>query len=272
MELTLTGKNAGLKERIPMCGVPFHSVNPYIEKLVDKGYKVAICEQLEDPKNTKGMVKRGVVEVISKGTVVNLELLNEHDNNYIASVIDFEYLYMLTVADISTGELKSLSIPHHKDKLLNEILHLNIKEVILENNEDIELITMLKDNYGVEISISDNYLTEGYEELLNSTDEPRVKQGIRHLLYYLVVRELKDLRHISHVEIIDKNDFLEMDVHTVRNLELVLTLRLHERTFSLLWLLDKTKTAMGSRKLKTWLLNPLRNKEEIEERYKNWKF
>ncbi len=229
---------------------------------------MAICEQLEDPKNTKGMVKRGVVEVISKGTVVNLELLNEHDNNYIASVIDFEYLYMLTVADISTGELKSLSIPHHKDKLLNEILHLNIKEVILENNEDIELITMLKDNYGVEISISDNYLTEGYEELLNSTDEPRVKQGIRHLLYYLVVRELKDLRHISHVEIIDKNDFLEMDVHTVRNLELVLTLRLHERTFSLLWLLDKTKTAMGSRKLKTWLLNPLRNKEEIEERYK----
>ncbi|MCX4253974.1 MAG: DNA mismatch repair protein MutS [Bacilli bacterium] len=268
LELTLTGKNAGLKERIPMCGVPFHSVNPYIEKLVDKGYKVAICEQLEDPKNTKGMVKRGVVEVISKGTVVNLELLNEHDNNYIASVIDFEYLYMLTVADISTGELKSLSIPHHKDKLLNEILHLNIKEVILENNEDIELITMLKDNYGVEISISDNYLTEGYEDLLNSTDEPRVKQGIRHLLYYLVVRELKDLRHISHVEIIDKNDFLEMDVHTVRNLELVLTLRLHERTFSLLWLLDKTKTAMGSRKLKTWLLNPLRNKEEIEERYK----
>ncbi len=268
LELTLTGKNAGLKERIPMCGVPFHSVNPYIEKLVDKGYKVAICEQLEDSKNTKGMVKRGVVEVISKGTVVNLELLNEHDNNYIASVIDFEYLYMLTVADISTGELKSLSIPHHKDKLLNEILHLNIKEVILENNEDIELITMLKDNYGVEISISDNYLTEGYEELLNSTDEPRVKQGIRHLLYYLVVRELKDLRHISHVEIIDKNDFLEMDVHTVRNLELVLTLRLHERTFSLLWLLDKTKTAMGSRKLKTWLLNPLRNKEEIEERYK----
>ena len=268
LELTLTGKNAGLKERIPMCGVPFHSVNPYIEKLVDKGYKVAICEQLEDPKNTKGMVKRGVVEVISKGTVVNLELLNEHDNNYIASVIDFEYLYMLTVADISTGELKSLSIPHHKDKLLNEILHLNIKEVILENNEDIELITMLKDNYGVEISISDNYLTEGYEELLNSTDEPRVKQGIRHLLYYLVVRELKDLRHISHVEIIDKNDFLEMDVHTVRNLELVLTLRLHERTYSLLWLLDKTKTAMGSRKLKTWLLNPLRNKEEIEERYK----
>ena len=268
LELTLTGKNAGLKERIPMCGVPFHSVNPYIEKLVDKGYKVAICEQLEDSKNTKGMVKRGVVEVISKGTVVNLELLNEHDNNYIASVIDFEYLYMLTVADISTGELKSLSIPHHKDKLLNEILHLNIKEVILENNEDIELITMLKDNYGVEISISDNYLTEGYEELLNSTDEPRVKQGIRHLLYYLVVRELKDLRHISHVEIIDKNDFLEMDVHTVRNLELVLTLRLHERTYSLLWLLDKTKTAMGSRKLKTWLLNPLRNKEEIEERYK----
>ena len=96
LELTLTGKNAGLTERIPMCGVPFHSVTPYIEKLIDKGYKVAICEQLEDPKNTKGMVKRGVVEVISKGTVVNLESLNEHDNNYIASLLDLEYIYLLT--------------------------------------------------------------------------------------------------------------------------------------------------------------------------------
>ena len=117
LELTLTGKNAGLKERVPMCGVPYHSVNPYIQKLIEKGYKVAICEQLEDPKTVKGTVKRGVVEVISKGTVVNLESLNEHDNNYIASVLDLEYLYLLTIADISTGELKSLSINHHKDSV-----------------------------------------------------------------------------------------------------------------------------------------------------------
>ena len=267
LELTLTGKNAGLKERVPMCGVPYHSVNPYIQKLIEKGYKVAICEQLEDPKTVKGTVKRGVVEVISKGTVVNLESLNEHDNNYIASVLDLEYLYLLTIADISTGELKSLSINHHKEELINEILHLNIKEVILENNLDAEFIHLLKNTYGIEVSISSEYLTEGYEDLINSAQDVRVKQGIRHLLYYLVVRELKDLHHISSVEIVNKQEFLEMDVHTVRNLELVETLRLKERTYSLLWLLDKTKTAMGSRKIKSWLMNPLRNKEEILERY-----
>ncbi len=267
LELTLTGKNAGLKERIPMCGVPFHSVNPYIEKLIDKGYKIAICEQLEDPKSTKGMVKRGVVEVISKGSIVNLESLNEHDNNYIASLLDLEYLYLLTYADISTGELKSLNISHNKDKLLNEILHLNIKEVILENNLDSELLNILKNNYGIEISISSDYLTEGYDSLIESVSDIRVKQGIRHLLYYLVVKELKDLSHISKVEIVNRNDYLEMDIHTIRNLELIETLRLKERTYSLLWLLDKTKTAMGSRKLKNWLLNPLRDKKEIIARY-----
>ena len=267
LELTLTGKNAGLNERIPMCGVPFHSVNPYIEKLIDKGYKIAICEQLEDPKSTKGMVKRGVIEVISKGTVVNLESLSEHDNNYIASLLDFEYLYLLTYADISTGELKSLSITHNKEKLINEILHLNIKEIILENNKDIELVELLKNTYGIEVSISDNYLTEGYQNLIESVQDIRVKQGLRHLLYYLVVKELKDLSHISNVVIINKNDYLEMDIHTIRNLELVETLRLKERTYSLIWLLDKTKTAMGSRKLKSWLMNPLRDKEQINRRY-----
>ena len=267
LELTLTGKNAGLKERVPMCGVPYHSVTPYIEKLVEKGYKIAICEQLEDPKTVKGTVKRGVVDVISKGSVVNLESLNEHDNNYIASVLDLNYLYLITYADISTGELKSLSISHHKENLTNEILHLGIKEVILENNLDAEFIHLLKNTYGIEVSISSEYLTEGYEELINSVSDSRVKQGIRHLLYYLVVKELKDLHHISSVEIVNKNDYLEMDIHTVRNLELVETLRLKERTYSLLWLLDKTKTAMGSRKLKSWLLNPLRNKEEILNRY-----
>lgn len=267
LELTLTGKNAGLKERIPMCGVPFHSVNPYIEKLVQKGYKVAICEQLEDPKNTKGMVKRGVIDVISKGTVINLESLSEHDNNYIGSILDLEYVYILTYADISTGEFKSLTIPYHKDKLLNEVLHLNMKEVVLENNKDLELINLLKNNYGIEVSFCDKYLTEGYEDLINSVSELRVKQGIRHLLYYLVYETLKDLSHVKEIEIVDKNNYLEMDIHTIRNLELIETLRLKERTYSLLWLIDKAKTAMGSRKIKNWILNPLRNRLEIEDRY-----
>ena len=105
LELTLTSKNGGLEERIPMCGVPYHSVKPYIEKLIDKGFKVAICEQLEDPKKAKGMVKRGVVQVISKGTIVDFDMLNEHDNNYIASILDFHTSYIITYADVSTGFL-----------------------------------------------------------------------------------------------------------------------------------------------------------------------
>ena len=267
LELTLTGKNAGLDERIPMCGVPFHSVKPCIEKLVDKGYKIAICEQLEDPANVKGVVKRGVVQVISKGTVVDYELLSEHDNSYICSVLDFNYIYLLTYADISTGSIYSLTLEHDKNKLLNELLNLNIKEVVLADNTDSELINLLKNNYSIEVSISSDYLDEGYDTLVNSVSDIRNKTGIKHLLYYLVVRELKDVSHLENVTIVDKNDYLEMDVHTVRNLELVETLRLKERTYSLIWLLDKTKTAMGSRKLKQWLMNPLKQKEKIIERY-----
>ncbi|MBR1749217.1 MAG: DNA mismatch repair protein MutS, partial [Bacilli bacterium] len=138
LELTLTGKNAGLKERVPMCGVPFHSVKPYIEKLVSKGYKVAICEQLEDPKTAKGMVKRGVVQVISKGTVVDMELLSEHDNHYIASVMDYSYLYSLCYADISTGDIFVYNIEHKEETLINTILKLGILEIVVQNQESIE--------------------------------------------------------------------------------------------------------------------------------------
>ncbi len=266
-ELTLTGKNAGLDEKIPMCGVPFHSVKPYIEKLVSKGYKIAICEQLEDPKATNKVVKRGVVQVISKGTIVDNDLLNEHDNNYIASLLDFKYIYILTYADVSTGSLNILEIPYQKEKVINEILNLNIKELILADENDQSLTDLLKNNYGIDINISYEYLEDRYEELVNSVTDIRYKTGIKHLLYYLVVKELKELDHFNEVKVIDKNSYLLMDVHTVRNLELIETLRLKERTYSLLWLLDKTKTSMGSRMLKQWLLNPLKDKKMIESRY-----
>lgn len=267
LELTLTSKNAGLENRVPMCGVPFHSVKPYIEKLVNKGYKVAICEQLEEPKNTKGMVKRGVVQVISKGTIVDSELLSEHDNNYIASILDFSFIYVLCYADISTGSLNIMNIEHKKDKLLNEILNLKIKEVVLKDNLDTEFIGLLKGTYGIEVSISDGYLENNNEELINSVDDIRFKEGIKHLLYYLIVRELKSVDHIKCVNVINKEDYLEMDVHTIRNLELVETLRLKERIYSLIWLLDKTKTSMGSRKLKDYLMHPLKDINKINERY-----
>ena len=268
LELTLTGKNAGLDERIPMCGVPFHSVSPYIEKLINKGYKVAICEQLEDPRYTKGMVKRGVVQVISKGTVFDFELLNKNENNYIASLLDFNHLYILTYADISTGKLYSLTLEHNLDDVINEILSLNIKELILADNSDVNLINLLKNQYNISYTISSEYLeSKDYEKLLEQVKDMHQKTGIKHLLYYLVVKELKDCSHFNNVNVINKKDVLKMDIHTIRNLELVETLRLKERTNSLVWLLDKTKTAMGSRLLREWILNPLTNKDEILKRY-----
>ncbi|MGM9834485.1 MAG: DNA mismatch repair protein MutS [Bacilli bacterium] len=267
LELTLTSKNAGLDERVPMCGVPFHSVRPYIEKLVSKGYKVAICEQLEDPKNTKGIVKRGITQVISKGTIVDYEMLNGHDNNYIGSVLDFKTSYILTYSDISTGEFNLMQIEYNKDKLLNNILNLGIKEIILSDEVDIELINVLHNNYGIEISINTEYLENEYVDIYKDIKDYRYLAGIKHLLYYLVVKQLKNLDHIDKVNIVNPDSYLLMDVHTVRNLELVETLRLKERTYSLIWLLDKCRTAMGSRKLKTWLMNPLKDKMEITKRY-----
>jgi len=267
LELTLTGKNAGLKERIPMCGVPFHSVKPYLEKLVNKGYKVAICEQLEDPKSTKGMVKRGVVQVVSKGTLVDLEFLKEYDNNYIGSVLDFKTKYILTYADVSTGDFYVCELPYNQDKLLSEILNLNLKEVILADNSDTNLINILKNNYGIGITINSEYLEGSYESIYKNIKDMYYLAGIKHLLYYLVIKELKDLSHIKEVKIVTKDNYLSMDVHTIRNLELFETLRLKERTYSLIWLLDKTKTAMGSRKLKYWLQNPLKDIETINSRY-----
>ena len=267
LELTLTSKNAGLDERVPMCGVPFHSVKPYIEKLVEKGYKIAICEQLEDPKYAKGMVKRGVIQVISKGTVVDYEMLKEYDNNYIGSVLDYTNLYTITYADISTGSLYVMDLPKNDDKLISTILNLGLKEIILYDNLNVDLINTLHNNYGIEISYSDKYLEDKYEYLYKDLKEMRYILGIKHLLYYLVVRELKELDHVSNVEIVHPDEYLELDVHTIRNLELFETLRLKERTYSLIWLLDKTKTAMGSRLLKNWLSYPLKKKEDIIARY-----
>ncbi len=267
LELTLTSKNAGLEERVPMCGVPFHSVKPYVEKLVDKGYKIAICEQLEDPKYAKGMVKRGVVQVISKGTVVDYEMLKEYDNNYIGSVLDFTNLYTITYADISTGALYVMDVPKNNDKLISTILNLGLKEIILYDNLNVDLVNLLTNTYGIEVSFSDKYLEDRYENLYKDLKEMRYILGVKHLMYYLVVKELKELDHISNVEIVYPDDYLEMDVHTVRNLELFETLRLKDRMYSLIWLLDKTKTAMGSRLLKKWISYPLKNKEDIILRY-----
>ena len=267
LELTLTGRVAGLEERVPMCGVPHHAVKTYIEKLVNKGYRVAIVEQLEDPRLTKGMVKRGVVDVFSKGTIADNDLLNALDTACISGILFYQDIIVMTILDISTGHLSSLCLENNNEKLINELLNYNIKEIVVKSDVDKELTNLLKNNYGIEVTINDILLENKYEKLLEQTKDVRIKSGLMHLFYYLDHRQLKDLSYIDKIEYINRTNYLEMDVHTVRNLELVETVRTKERTYSLIWLLDKCKTAMGSRKLKSWLLNPLKSKKDIESRY-----
>lgn len=265
LELTLTGKNAGLKERVPMCGIPHHAVKTYIEKAINKGFKVAICEQVEDPRFTKGMVKREVVNVISKGTMVDLEFLNSYDFNYLGSILDLTYAYLLTYADISTGNIYSELVTHEQNSLINRVLNLNLKEIVLKNDFDLNLLNIFKNSYGINISICDKFYEED-NDLIKKVADERIILGLKHLLYYLIVEELKDISHLSDVIILDNNEYLRMDIHTIRNLEIFETLRQKSREYSLIWLLDKCKTSMGSRTLKTWLMSPLKTSKQITER------
>jgi DNA mismatch repair protein MutS len=268
LELTLTGRNAGLDERVPMCGVPFHSVDIYIDKLVKKGYKVAICEQLEDAKNVKGMVKRDVTEVISSGTITNADSLDEKVNNYIGSVYDFEYCYALVYTDITTGELYSEIIIHDTNKLINKILSFELREVIVNSSVNANIINLLKEQYKLTVTVSDNIIEgDDYNFCYKGITDLRYITAINHLLYYLVVTQKRSLSHLQKVVINEEDNYLRMDIHTKRNLELTESLRLQDRNYSLLWLLDNTKTAMGSRKLRQWIESPLKDKEKIEQRY-----
>lgn len=265
LELTLTGKNAGLKERVPMCGVPHHAVKSYLEKAISKGFKVAICEQVEDPKKAKGMVKREVINVVSKGTLVDLDYLNSYENNYLGSILDLSYAYLLTYADISTGDIYSEFISYDDTSLLNRILKLNLKEIIIKSDFNIKLINIFKNTYGINITYNDNFYEEELKFIKDLKDE-RIIQGVKHLMYYLIVKELKNISHFSKVSVIDNNNYLNLDIHSVRNLELFETLRLKERQYSLIWLLDKCKTSMGSRTLKNWLSSPLKDEQRINQR------
>ena len=267
LELTLTGRNAGLDERVPMCGVPHHAYLQYLEKLVDKGYKVAICEQLSDPKTTKGMVDRDVIQVVTKGTIID-NTLSEKDSNYIGNIYDFEYSYGISYADITTGYFYIIMLDHDKDKVIKEIINRNIKEVIVNDKIDREIIYLLKNNYQILVTIRDDiYDGEDYKYISSDLNDIRMITTINHLLSYILDTKKGDMSHLQKAQLVSLEEYLLFDNHTKRNLELVETLRLKERTYSLLWLLDKTKTAMGSRLLKYNIENPLTNKEEIERRY-----
>ena len=268
LELTLTGKSAGLEERVPMCGVPHHAANIYIEKLIEKGYKVGICEQMEDPKTTKGLVKRDLVNIVSSGTILDSEILNEKENNYIGSLLDLTHSYVITYSDISTGEIYVTLINHKKEQAINEIMSIGIKEIIT-NETDTSLINLLKNQYKITLTKTDNIedLKE-YEYIYKDITDTRLVNGIKHLLTYINNTQKRNLSHLQKARILEEKEHLKMDIHTKRNLELTETLRLKQRNYSLIWLLDKTKTAMGSRLLKNYIENPLINKEEMNRRYK----
>ena len=268
LELTLTGKNAGLDEKIPMCGIPHHAANVYIEKLVDLGYKIGICEQLEDPALAKGIVKRDIIQIISKGTIIQDESLKEYENNYIGSLIDFNHSYVLSYADISTGEIYSTILEHNATKVISEIVSIGLKEVIVNEKIDSTITSILKNQFKVVITYSNEAESQKeYEYIYSDITDIRHIETIKHLLTYITNTQKRNLAHFEKVVIKDNKDYLKMDIHTKRNLELTETLRLKQRNFSLIWLLDKTKTAMGSRTLKNMIENPLINKEEINKRY-----
>ncbi len=269
LELTLTGKSCGLDERVPMCGIPYHAANAYIEKLVDKGYRIGICEQLEDAKNiSKGIVKRGIIQIISKGTILNSDALDEKENNYICNILDFNHAYGVSYSDISTGEIYTLLVEHNISKLITQIVSIGVKEVIISSKVDSSVKGLLKNQFKLNIVVSDDIVNyDEYEYIYKDLNDPRLIETIKHLLTYINDTQKRSLSHLQKAILKVDDEYLKMDIHTKRNLELTETLRLKQRNYSLIWLLDKTKTAMGSRMLKSYIENPLVDKDEIEKRY-----
>lgn len=265
LELTLTGKQCGLSERVPMCGVPHHALNVYLEKLIEKGYKVAICEQMEDPKTAKGIVKREVIQIVSAGTLTSTEIVNEKDFNYIASVTDYNYIYGLSYADLLSGKVYTTFIEKNQDKIISHIVNLNIKEIVVHDNFDVDLIHKLKTNYNIFISYyNDESLYK--KDIFGRVTDSKLINNTSLLLNYLTNSLKQDLSHIQEVEVMDSGLFLELDKECIKNLELVETIRNKDRQNSLLGFMDKTKTAMGSRLLKSYLISPSINKDEILRR------
>ena len=186
LELTLTGKQAGLEERVPMCGIPHHAYISYVDELIDKGYKVAICEQLEDPKETKGMVKRDVVQVITKGTRIDSNI-DSKENNYIANIYDFSYCFGISYADVSTGEVYATLVEGDNDKVIKEIVRNGFKEVIVNDIIDREIVEKLRTNYEVLVTITKEELEDDdYKYIYKDIEDVRIVKTLKHLLNYII--------------------------------------------------------------------------------------
>ena len=267
LELTLTGKNAGLKERVPMCGVPHHAVNVYLEKLIDKGYKVAICEQVEDPKLAKGIVKREVTQIVSKGTLTNTDSLDENDYNFIASITDYNYIYALSYLDLLSGKVFATFVSKSSDKLISEIVSLGIKEVVVTSDFDNSITKVLKNNYNIYVSIYDKDYSNINRSKVSNLADAKLEDNTLKLISYITFNQKKEINHLMKPVIVNSKDYLSLNRECIRNLELVETIRNKDKMYSLLWFLDKTKTSMGSRMLKEFILKPVVSESEINKRH-----
>lgn len=273
LELVLTGRDCGLEKRAPMCGIPFHASNSYIGRLVAKGYKVAICEQVEDPKFAKGIVKRDVIKVITPGTYTDSSFVEETKNNYIMTIYaDLERnRCSLAITDISTGDFLATEGELEKGVILDEISKFNPKEIILLDSLDQELIKDITLTTPALISRKPiEYFEENFEEVLNNQFGEKsnslslmVKKSSNALVKYIPDTQKISLTNINDIEVYSLVDFMTIDLSSRRNLELTENLREKSKKGSLLWVLDKTETSMGSRMLRRWIEEPLVNKEKI---------
>ena len=286
LEITLTGKDCGLEERAPMAGVPFHAADNYIAKLVSKGYKVAICEQLEDPKTVKGIVKRGVIKVVTPGTVVESNMLEERKNNYIMSIYKAGLYFGIAISDISTGEFYSSSIKENNNfsLLLDEISRYNPAEIIankmmMESAEEISKIKTRFPNIYI-TSTNEEYFSEDITKVQNKfllvdskgNEFKEINQNllaicsINALKEYIEKTQMTDLSHINKIVLYSVSKYMSLDINARRNLEITEKLRDKSKKGTLLWVLDKTSTSMGGRLLRRWLNDPLIDVKEINKR------
>lgn len=269
--LTLTGKDCGLSERAPMCGVPFHAAENYIGKLVNKGYKVCICEQMEDPKDAKGIVRRDVVKVITPGTLSNTSFLDEKKNNYILCMfVAMDQVY-LSFCDILTGEFKSTTFAFDEGTLFSEISKVSPSEIILfKENKHLE--KLIKDRIDTLISYTDDDESNIDEFLQRSFSNAHKLQGYGlkkvcfKLIKYIEYTQKSTLSHIDKIDFYSTKDYMTIDLNSKRNLELLENLRDKGKKGSLLWVLDETTTSIGGRTLRKWIELPLYNEKKIKNR------
>ncbi|WP_251547204.1 DNA mismatch repair protein MutS [Limosilactobacillus caecicola] len=265
LELTLTSRSHSAKNPIPMCGVPHRAVDNYVDILIDKGYKVAICEQMEDPKKAKGMVKRAVTRLVTPGTQMDLKGDQAQSNNYLTAIDYDGQDYCLAYTDLSTGELKTTTF-QHQSELMNELINLQTREVVHLTDLPAKIVEQLKQRNILISTQSDistqsevNYLTQ------NLTDEHQ-RHTVAILVSYLLTTQKRSLAHMQLAQSYQPSAYMKIDHYSKTNLELMTNMRSGKRQGTLVWLLDETKTAMGSRLLKRWLDRPLIKVDQIEER------